>query len=189
MHWSTTLVLIAVAAEYPAAAAAATAAKPSVRSSPVVRLRRWTVEHAEELVHCYIMICTATSPVHAIVDDTWTVLKPVEDATTRGAIYRNRRRAAQVANLVGGIYTPRIVFLAGIMLRSLQLSTKLRFVFDPTTGFSAGTMLAAHWTQREWLPCLLVGWGIGGLYWSLFRLRPPGVAKDDVGLLSPFGKA
>ena len=156
-------------------------------ASRVVRLRRWAVDHREELVHCCIMVCTAQQPISAIIDDTWTVLKPVEAATTRGAIFRNRRRAAQVAQFVGGIYTPRIVFLAGMMIRSLQMSTKLRYGFDPSTGYAAGAMLAAHWTQREWLPVILIGWGVGGAYWSAFSVRPPGVSREDAPLCSPFG--
>ena len=171
-----------------AAALAAPAQRPDApRASRVVKLRKWAANHAEELFHCTIMVATAQQPVNAIIDDTWTVLKPSEAATSRGAIFRNRRRAAQVAQLVGGIYTPRIVFLAGMMIRSLQLSTKLRYIFDPSTGYATGAMLAAYWTQREWLPCLLIGWGIGGTYWSTFSVRPPGTSKRDAPICSPFG--
>ena len=48
------------------------------------------------------------------------------DDTLGAQIFKQRSRAAKVGNLLGTGYTPRIVFLAGMMLRSLQLSTKLR---------------------------------------------------------------
>ena len=60
-----------------------------------------------------------------------------------------------------------------MMLRSLQMSTRLRYVFDPSIGYSAGATLAASFSHREWLQCILLGWGAGGLYWSAFRVRPP----------------
>jgi hypothetical protein len=29
-------------------------------------------------------------------------------------------------------------------------------------------------SQREWLLCVLLGWGVGGAYWSAFSVHPPG---------------
>ena len=75
-----------------------------------------------------------------------------------------------------------VPFLPWAVIRSLQLGTRIRFLFDPSTGYSAGAMLAAHYCQREWLSCLFVGWGFGGLYWSAFRVRPPGLTKGEVDL-------
>ena len=87
-----------------------------------------------------------------------------------------------MAQAFGAGYTPRITFLAGMMLRSLQMATRVRDVFDPSFGYAAGATMAAKYSQREWLPCILLGWGVGGLYWSLFRVRPPGATKEAYGL-------
>jgi hypothetical protein len=57
------------------------------------------------------------------------------------------------------------------------MATKVRNVFDPSLGYAAGATLAASFSRREWLPCILLGWGAGGGYWSLFRVRPPGEAS------------
>ena len=32
-------------------------------------------------------------------------------------------------------------------------------------------------TPSRWIPCILLGWGVGGAYWSLFNVRPPGEAS------------
>ena len=29
----------------------------------------------------------------------------------------------------------------------------------------------------RWIPCILLGWGVGGAYWSFFNVRPPGEAS------------
>ena len=56
-----------------------------------------------------------------------------------------------------------------------QESVGKRSIFNPTLGYGAGAMLAARFCQREWIRCILLGWGVGGAYWSSFRVRPPGV--------------
>lgn len=197
-------------------------AKPSSSSrEKLCKARRWAGEHLEELVHFAFIAYVAIEPTKSVRMDEWLAIRArpevIEQKTTR-TILRNRKRAAQIGQLVGG-YTPRIVFLAGMskrrrpaehthlldpklaaydahislrsclpvplfcpVIRSLQMGTRLRYLFDPSSGYAAGSMLAAHYCQREWLPCLLLGWGVGGAYWSAFRVRPPGVAKGEVGL-------
>ena len=36
-----------------------------------------------------------------------------------------------------------------------------------------GANVAAAWTHREWLPCILLGWYAGGAYWDFLGVRPP----------------
>ena len=36
------------------------------------------------------------------------------------------------------------VALAGLMLRSLQMATRLRHAFDPSAGYAAGATLVQH---------------------------------------------
>jgi hypothetical protein len=139
-------------------------------------------DHAEACLHVAVVLMLSREPAQSVRTDEWKAIRhrPPDLASGRGRIFRRRRRAAQVGGLLGVGYTPRIVCLAGLMLRSLQMSTRIRDVFDPSSGFAAGAMLAASYAQREWIPCLLLGWGLGGVYWSAFRVRPPGVAIQDV---------
>ena len=60
-----------------------------------------------------------------------------------------------------------------MMLRSIQMATKLCRLFNPNLGYAAGATLAASFAKREWLSCLMLGWGAGGLYWSAWRVAPP----------------
>ena len=137
---------------------------------------------AEQCVHLGICVLTLQSAANSVVHDQWAAIRLSPPATDRGAILRRRRRAAQVGQLIGAGYTPRITFLAGLMLRSLQMATVIQKIFDPTLGYAAGATIAARFSSREWLPCILLGWGAGGLYWSLFSVRPPGTVRQPIRL-------
>jgi hypothetical protein len=130
-------------------------------------------------IHLAILAASVAGTVESIRTDEWEVIRRKRSSAEAGGggsgesrIISKRRRAAQVGKLLGG-YTPRIVFLAGMMLRSVQCATVLRFFFDPSLGFAAGASLAASFAKREWLKCILMGWGFGGVYWGLFRVHPP----------------
>lgn len=148
------------------------------------RLRRHCRTHLEEVVHLLLCVLATQDAAHSVAADQWNSVRlaPQQVEQRKDDTLKRRRRAAIVAQTLGAGYTPRIVFLAGLMLRSLQMATVARQVFDPSLGYAAGATLAAQFCQREWLPCIMLGWGCGGLYWSLFRVRPPGVAKSDVPL-------
>uniref|UniRef100_A0A7S2CP89 Uncharacterized protein n=1 Tax=Octactis speculum TaxID=3111310 RepID=A0A7S2CP89_9STRA len=153
------------------------------RSVPFVtreNFQEWGIRALEGTAHlAIIMACTADA-MEAVRTDEWSVIRksPLTrrdkyPQTRRGnMIILQRRRAARFGKILGG-YTPRIIFLAGLMLRSLQKATKLQFIFDPSLGFAAGASLAASFAKREWLKCILLGWGTGGIYWPIFRVRPP----------------
>ena len=133
----------------------------------------------ELCVHTALLLAASSSAVKSVLADQWAVIRhrPQADQAKglRGAILSRRRRAAQVGQLLGAAaYTPRIVFLAGLMLRSVQQATELRRVFEPSLGYAAGALLAARFARREWLSCMLLGWGAGGGYWAAFRVAPPG---------------
>ena len=165
--------LLAVALLSTAAVLRSPATQPA---PPKPQLRRWAVatERCVHLACCLLMVHDSLESVQA---DQWAAIRhsPPMQRQGRGAILKRRRRAAKVGQLIGTGYTPRITFLAGLMLRSLQMATKFRYVFDPSLGYAAGATLAARFSAREWIPCILLGWGAGGLYWSGFRVRPPGV--------------
>ena len=133
----------------------------------------------ELCLHTALLLAASSSAVKSVLADQWAVIRhrPQADQAKglRGAILSRRRRAAQVGQLLGAAaYTPRIVFLAGLMLRSVQQATELRRVFEPSLGYAAGALLAARFARREWLSCMLLGWGAGGGYWAAFRVAPPG---------------
>ena len=136
--------------------------------------------HAEEIAHLALCTWIMWDAMRSVQHDQWHAVRVApKDTQIRGSmILKRRRRAAQVGQLLGAGYTPRIVFLAGLMLRSLQMATAICRVFDPSTGYAAGAALAAKFSHREWLLCMLLGWGSGGLYWRAFRVRPPGVPKN-----------
>jgi hypothetical protein len=121
---------------------------------------------------------TARVPFYSIAWDEWDAVRSSSTQASTATsiaeeIMRRRRRGARVQKLIGVGYTPRIVALAGLMLRSLHVSTSLPAVWDPPLGLGAGECLAAKWTQREWLACLMVGWYAGGAYWRTMGVAPP----------------
>ena len=118
----------------------------------------------------------ARVPFLSIFSDEWAAVRSADietKASIAAEIIRRRRRGAKVQKLIGVGYTPRIVALAGLMLRSLHLSTSLPAIWNPPIGLGAGACLAAQWAQREWLACLMVGWFLGGAYWSAMGVEPP----------------
>jgi len=116
---------------------------------------------------------TSRQPSAAVLADEWTANRAPEVLVGASATIRRRRRAGYVGQLTGVGYTPRIVALAGLMLRGLQQGSGMRGGFDPPIGFAAGATLAAAVTAREWLSCITLGWYWGGLYWSALGVRPP----------------
>lgn len=158
-----------------AAKAPHSTARPGVAHLQALSNRtRAILRVAERAAHMSIILVCVGDSLESVRTDEWSVIRKQPATTTngRGRIMSQRRRAAQFGKLVGG-YTPRIVFLAGLMLRSLQMATKFRRFFDPSLGYSAGAVAAASFSKREWLKTILLGWGVGGVYWAGFRVEPP----------------
>ena len=148
----------------------------AVREGP----RRWRTKVGRRWYARVALFCvTARVPLLSIFRDEWAAVRLGTAAALRkqqgigAAILRRRRRGVQVQSLVGLGYTPRIVALAGLMLRSLHVATALPQVFDPPVGLGAGACLAARYVRREWLACLMVGWYAGGAYWRLLGVDAP----------------
>ena len=77
-------------------------------------------------------------------------------------------------SLVGAGYTPRLVWLFGLMLRGIIHCTALPQIFDPSMSWGAGSVAAARYAHREWLPCILLGWFGSDFYWRiLFGVNGP----------------
>ena len=108
------------------------------------RVQGFLKKHGETAVHCAIAVWCMRSAVQSVRTDEWAAIRmrPPEQQADRARIFKKRRRAAKVGQFLGAGYTPRIVFLAGMMLRSLQMSTRVQDVFDPSLGYAAGATLA-----------------------------------------------
>lgn len=162
-----------------------------VRPKRKVRVLRFLHQHAEDCLHMGIILRFIWDSLVSVKTDRWKVIRKTKLKTyqvfqptlnkvsSHDRILMSRRRAAEVSKLIGVAYTPRIVFIAGVMLRSLHMNTRLCQVFDPDLGYAAGALVAASFAEREWIECMMLGWGIGGPYWSLLHARPPGVAKEN----------
>ena len=138
------------------------------RLSPLARIKK----HRVWLLRIAVFLLSSRTPAVAVHTDTWTALRtPQEEIKGPKSIIARRRRAQKITQLTGIGYTPRIVALAGLMLRGLQKATNIPL--DPPIGFGAGANVAAAWTHREWLPCILLGWYAGGAYWDFLGVRPP----------------
>ncbi|KAJ1460016.1 hypothetical protein M885DRAFT_510529 [Pelagophyceae sp. CCMP2097] len=128
-------------------------------------------------LRAFIFCTSAWDGVCSVKADTWTVLRVAPRALTDAnaiALRARKQRADVLTRLTGVGYTPRIVALAGLMLRAAHLSARgLPRVFDPNVGFAAGAAAAANYAHREWLVCLLVGWFGGGVFWRVFGVEPP----------------
>ena len=97
--------------------------------------------------------------------DKWTALR--QKPADLGGIRMRRRRAQAISQFAGIGYSPRVVALAGLMLRALVKC--FRAPLEPSIGFGVGTKLAARYAHREWLPCLVLGWYAGGPLWDAVR--------------------
>ena len=103
------------------------------------------------------------APAKAVHHDKWTALR--QKPADLGGIRTRRRRAQAISQFAGIGYSPRVVALAGLMLRALVKCFKAPL--EPSIGFGVGTKLAARYAHREWLPCLVPGWYAGGPLWDV----------------------
>lgn len=112
--------------------------------------------------------------VVSIVDDSWEIIRvPGRFHDAPSTVAARKLRAEALRKLIGAGYTPRLVFLVGLMLRGFFSCTALPVVFDPPIGFGAGSAAAAGWAGREWLPVCMAGWYLSGPYWKMFGVNGP----------------
>lgn len=79
-------------------------------------------EHGDTMLHLAVCAHCSRTAFHSVRLDEWAAIRERPPPSgRRERIFRSRRRAAKVTALIGAGYTPRIVFLAGLMLRSLQV--------------------------------------------------------------------
>jgi len=137
---------------------------------------------------CVFLYCTRES-VDSIVDDSWEavrdpdrVFQQIQRVGERKVVMRRTRRSETIRALVGAGYTPRLVWLFGLMLRGIVHCTALPQIFMPPIGFGAGACMAARFAHREWLPIIMLGWYGSEYYWkTLFGVNgPPPTDFDGV---------
>jgi len=68
---------------------------------------------------------------------------------------------------------PRVMFSLGALLRALQLTTPMRWIFDPSCGIGAGVNLLCWWSNAEWPAALVLGWVTSPPFWSVLGTDGP----------------
>lgn len=112
--------------------------------------------------------------VVSVAEDSWEIIrKPGRFHDAPSTVAARKLRAEALRKLIGAGYTPRLVFLVGLMLRGFFSCTAVPVVFDPPIGFGAGSAAAAGWAGREWLPVCMAGWYLSGPYWKVFGVNGP----------------
>jgi hypothetical protein len=127
----------------------------------------------------------------SIYEDKWHAERSPEDFFGSGGMWistgshkevvrRRMNRSKRNRQWVGLGYTPRLVWLVGVLLRGTFSCTAIDKVFNPSiTSWGAGTVLGAKCTHQEWISSFMLGWYGSYYYWKLlFGCNgPPGV-KD-----------
>lgn len=137
-------------------------------------LNWWTDHGGDRIFRWCIFIYNTRASVASILDDSWEAVRDpdrvfqqqIHHDQERTVVKRRTMRAETLRKLVGAGYTPRLVWLFGLMLRGIIGCTDLPKVFEPHLGFGSGAVLAARFAHREWLPCIMLGWYGGGFYWN-----------------------
>lgn len=94
-------------------------------------------------------------------------------------VRRRMQRSKRNRQWVGLGYTPRLVWLVGVLLRGTFECTSVPKVFNPTlSGWGAGTVLGAKCTHQEWIATFMIGWFLSEHYWRvLFGCNGPPFRK------------
>ena len=68
-----------------------------------------------------------------------------------------------------------MVWLFGLMLRGIIYCTAIpKTMFQPHLGWGAGSVMAARFVHREWIPVIMLGWFGSEQYWTiLFNVNGP----------------
>lgn len=68
---------------------------------------------------------------------------------------------------------PRVMFTIGTVLRALQLTTPLKWVFDPSSGIAAGINLLCLWSGSKWPATIILGWVASPPFWRALGTDGP----------------
>jgi hypothetical protein len=71
------------------------------------------------------------------------------------------------------VLRPRVMFTIGALLRVLQLTTPLRWLFNPSCGIAAGTNLLCLWSNSAWPATIVLGWVTSPALWAALGDESP----------------
>ena len=80
---------------------------------------------------------------------------------------------------------PRLLFVIGGMLRGLQLTTPIRFVFDPPAGCGAGLNLLCLLAGSRWPAAGVLGFALCKPFWCILGAETPDLQVP----ISVFGRS
>jgi len=68
---------------------------------------------------------------------------------------------------------PRVLFTIGSLLRALQMTTPIQYVFDPEVGIGTGCNLLCLFAGGRWPSVIVLGWAVSKHFWAALGSRPP----------------
>lgn len=149
------------------------------------RLGDYLSENKARIFYLFVFGFLTCDSLPSIWDDEWAAERNPEKyfsskwfgrgwrTSERKVVKRRVLKDRTIRQLVGAGYTPRLVFLFGVMLRGILHCTAMPKIFEPTLGWGAGSVLAARFAHREWLPTILLGWFGSHYYWKWFGVDGP----------------
>lgn len=112
------------------------------------------------VIHLLVFLWHGYQPLRSIHTDTWQAERDpdhvygrstrITQHSHRRIVKRRVRQAQTIRRLVGAGYTPRLVWLFGVMLRGIIHCTPLPSIFQPPLGWGAGCVVAGKFhTNRR----------------------------------------
>jgi len=112
---------------------------------------------------------TALNPLIAVIfNDYSKMLEPVKQIQTYTRLARTYETIFFFARL-----RPRVSFAIGAILRGLQLTTALQYMFDPSAGVGFGLNLLCLFAKSRWPAVTVLGWSGTKIIWKMLGARPP----------------
>ena len=120
-----------------------------------------------------LYMLSALNPALAVVFNDYskmlTPLQPVRRRPHGGALARTYETIFYFARL-----KPRVSYCIGAILRALQMTTALQFVFDPSIGVGLGLdILCLAVAQSKWPATIVLGWATTRSFWQVLGAAPP----------------
>jgi hypothetical protein len=118
----------------------------------------------------FLYIMSAFGPLVAVLWNDYARMPLVPTSTTPStrALARTYETLFFFARL-----KPRVSFAIGAVLRGLQMTTALQYVFDPTVGVGFGLQLVCYLVRSRWPSTLILGWSLSPKIWHFLGAAPP----------------
>ena len=143
--------------------------------------RRWQLQLSQRASRV-LYIVTALNPLLFVITNSYErtavqVLKPYKAQPTLAAAYRTVFYFAKLK--------PRLLFTIGGLLRGLQLTTPIRFAFDPPAGCGAGINVLCLFAGSRWPATGVLGFALCKPFWRVLGAEAPSLQLP----ISVFGKS